>query len=97
MPRTIRAKVQGLAVVLVFFIAYYLFLFDLAIMVKDNIVSYLSSNGLASITIPVKKWNETSKTWVETAYTFDLSGFIDIVMTIALIIAPIAVLYRYLL
>ena len=94
---TVRRKVQALAVVLVFFIAYYLFLFDLAILVKDNIVNYISSTGLAVVEIPVKKWNATTSSWDTASYVFDLSGFIDIVMTIALVIAPIAVLYRYLL
>ena len=89
MPRkTVRAKLSALAIVIVLFIAYYLFLFDLLVIVKDSVVNYLVNAGLTSITIPVKKYDAAQGTWVDTPYSFDLSGFIDLTLTIAIILAP---------
>ncbi len=95
--RTFKAKLSAIALVIVLFVAYYLFLFDIFVIVKDNIVNYLASAGLTSVTIPVKKWDAQAGAWVDTPYSFDLSGLLDLTLTIAIVLGPFLAAFKLLL
>ncbi len=93
---SVRAKVQGLAIALILLLAYYFFMFDIALSVKDSIVSYLAGHNMTTIDLPLREYNATSGQWVSKAYSFDILGLLDLAMTLALVFAPIIIIIRYL-
>lgn len=96
MPRSVRAKVQGLAIALILLLAYYFFLFDIALSVKDSIVDYLSGNNMTMIDLPLREYNASNGQWEARSYQFDILGLLDLAMTLALVFAPIIIIIRYL-
>ncbi len=88
-----KRKLQGLAVFIVFMLIYYGFLLDFTLSIKNSIINTMEAHNLTTITVPMKEYNGTA--WVETPKTFDLSGFVDVTLTLAIIFAPIIVAFRY--
>ena len=89
----LRRKLQGLMIFLVFMIIYYSFLLDFTLGVKDSIVNVLEAHNLTTVEVPMKVYNGTA--WVTEPKQFDLTGFVDITMTLALVFAPIVVAFKY--
>ena len=90
---SVKRRLQGLLVFLVFMIMYYAFLLDFTLSVKNSIVNTLEANNLTTITVPLKEYNGTA--WVDKPMVFNLTGFVDIALTLAIIFAPIVVAFRY--
>ena len=91
----IRRQLQSLMVALVFLILYYSFFLGFVLDVKDNIVNVLNDHNLTTITIPEKVYNTTSHDWDTVDKQFNLTGFVDIAMTLAIVFAPIIFIFRY--
>lgn len=97
MPRrTFKAKLSAIAVVIVLFIAYYLFLFDIFVIVKDSIVDYLVDSGFTEVTIPLRRYDPRWG-WVEIPYQLDLGGLVDLTLTLAIVLAPFVFAFKLLL
>ena len=89
----IKRQLPGLAVAIVFLMLYYAFFLDFVLSVKESIVNTLESHNLTSITIPVKEYNGTA--WVERPKQFELVGFVDVALTLAIVFAPLLFIFHY--
>ena len=89
----LKRQLQGLMITIVFMILYYAFLLDFTLSVKDSIINVLQGHNLTTVNVPMKVYNGTA--WVSQPKAFDLTGFIDIAMTLAIVFAPILFIFRY--
>ena len=89
----IRRQLQALAVAIVFLMLYYGFFLDFVLSIKDSIVNTAQAHNLTTITVPMKYYNGTD--WVSEPKQFDLVGFLDVAMTLAIVFAPIIFIFRY--
>ena len=90
------ARIRGLAIALILLMVYYGFMFDIAMLVKDSIVSWLSTAGFSSIQITLREYNATSNTWEPRPYQLDITGILDLALTLAIALAPLLVVAWYL-
>jgi hypothetical protein len=81
------------AVGIVVLMLYYGFLFDFALSAKNSIVGVMEDKGITKITIPMKEYR--NGTWVDTTKELDLVGVVDILMTVVLVLGPVAIITRW--
>ena len=96
MRRGTAARLRALAIAVILLFSYYLFLFDIAMAVKDSMVSWLSSNNMTTVEFNLREYNATSNTWEPRPYQLDLAGLLDRAMTLAIVLAPLLIIAWYL-
>ena len=93
---SLRRKLQGIMLIIVFMMIYYSFLMGFMLDIKDSIVGVMQDHNLTQLEIPQKVYNETSHQWDTKVKVFDLAGFVDLVMVIAIVFAPLIIAFKYL-
>lgn len=92
----LKRKLQAAMIIIVFMMLYYSFFMDFLLGVKDSIVGVMQDHNLTTITINQKVYNVTSHQWVDQPKQFDLTGFVDLVMDLVIVFAPLIVAVKYL-
>jgi hypothetical protein len=65
---------------------------DFALSLKDSMINYLEDKNLTVIQYNMKEYQ--NGTWVETPKELDLTGLIDVVVTLLIIFLPFIPLIR---
>jgi hypothetical protein len=85
---------------LIVIVAYYAFFLEIAISGKDSLINTMQAHGLTTITVNVKEFVFNSTTnqsyWIEKPKSIDLVGFIDFIMTVVIVFAPLIIVVRWL-
>ena len=95
MKRTIKHKLSAIAIILIFTVIYYGFLFDIVLSVKDSTINIMQSHNLTTISYTIKEYNATSNTWDTVPKILDLAGLIDVIFTILIVFAPMIIIFYY--
>ncbi|MEB3861201.1 MAG: hypothetical protein GSR84_03150 [Desulfurococcales archaeon] len=95
MRRSVAARLRGLAIAIILLFSYYLFLFDVAMAVKDSMVSWLQDSGMTTVEFNLREYNATSGEWEPRPYQLDLAGLLDLAMTLAIVLAPLLIIAWY--
>ena len=85
----VARKFKNILVAIIVIVAWYTVLFTFILSVKDSVVDYLHSHNYTLITLNELQYNTTSGEWERAPRVIDLTGFIDLTLTILVVFGPL--------
>ena len=82
-------RYRGLLVLIFILVAYYSVFFNYILGVKDSIVDYMVSHNFTRFEVGRAVYNTTTGEWERATETIDVTGLVDIVLTLVVVFAPL--------